>query len=135
VVVGTAAADGDDDALLILAGAAEAPSEHPLARAIVAAARQRNGGIPAGEDFRALPGRGVDGTTVSVGGPALLRELSVQPPPQLDGAVDAWRAHVVRRCCTSSATVRSPERSPSRTRFAASRARRSTPCTGAACAW
>ena len=96
VVVGTAAADGDDDALLGLAAAAEAPSEHPLARAIVAAARQRNGRIPAGEDFRALPGRGVearvDATMVAVGGPALLRELSVKPPPQLDGPVDGWRA-------------------------------------------
>ncbi len=106
VVVGTAAADRDADALLILAGAAEAPSEHPLARAIVAAARQRNGGIPAGEDFRALPGRGVEarvgGTTVAVGGPALLRELGVQPPRQLDRPVAGWRArgaavlHVVR---------------------------------------
>jgi P-type Cu2+ transporter len=106
VVVDTAAADGDDDALLALAAAAEAPSEHPLARAIVAAARERNDGIPAGEDFRALPGRGVEarvgGTTVAVGGPALLRELGVQSPPQLDGPVDGWRArgaavlHVVR---------------------------------------
>jgi P-type Cu2+ transporter len=106
VVVGTAAADGDDDALLTLAAAAEPPSEHPLARAIVAAAHARNGGIHAGEDFRALPGRGVearvDGTTVAVGGPALVREVGVQSPPQLDGPVDAWRArgaavlHVVR---------------------------------------
>ena len=105
-MVGTAAADGDDDALLTVAAAAEAPSEHPLARAIVAAARQRNGGIPASEDFRALPGRGVeariDETTVAVGGPALLRELGVQSPPQLDRPVDGWRArgaavlHVVR---------------------------------------
>jgi P-type Cu2+ transporter len=107
VVVGTAAVDGeDDDAMLALAAAAEAPSEHPLARAIVAAARQRNGGIPAGENFRALPGRGVearvDRTTVAVGGPALLRDLSVQSPQQLHGPVDGWRArgaavlHVVR---------------------------------------
>ena len=105
VVVGTAAVDGDDDALLTLAAAAEAPSEHPLARAIVAAARERDGGIPAGEDFRALPGRGVEArsrASVAVGGPALLRELGVQSPPQLDGPVDGWRArgaavlHVVR---------------------------------------
>jgi Cu2+-exporting ATPase len=106
VVVGTAAVDGDDDALLALAAAAEAASEHPLARAIVVAARERNGRIPTGEDFRALPGRGVEarveGTTVAIGGPALLRELRVQSPPQLDGEINGWRArgaavlHVVR---------------------------------------
>jgi P-type Cu2+ transporter len=106
VVVGTAAADGDDDAMLALAAAAETPSEHPLARAIVAAARSRNGRIPAGEDFRALPGRGVKarvaGTTVAVGGPALLPELSAQASSQLAGPVEEWRVrgaavlHVVR---------------------------------------
>ena len=106
VVVGTVAADGDDDALLRLAAAVEAPSEHPLARAIVAAAFAGNGGIPAGTGFRALPGRGVEarvgGSTVAVGGPALLRELGAQPPPGLEGPVDGWRArgaavlHVVR---------------------------------------
>jgi P-type Cu2+ transporter len=84
----------------------ETSSEHPLARAIVAAAQQSNGHIPAGEDFRALPGRGVearvDGTTVAVGGPALVRELGAQSPSPLDGPIESWRArgaavlHVVR---------------------------------------
>ena len=106
-VVGAAAVDGGGDgALLALAAAAEAPSEHPLARAIVAAAREADGPIPAAEDFRALPGHGVearvDGATVAVGGPALLRRLRAAPPPQLDEPVAAWRArgaavlHVVR---------------------------------------
>jgi P-type Cu2+ transporter len=87
VVVGTATGDGAQDALLTLAAAAEAPSEHPLARAIVAAAPEHGGAIPTAEDFRALPGRGVEarfgGTTVAVGGPALLRNW--------DDAVDTWR--------------------------------------------
>ncbi len=45
--------------LLRLAAAAEAPSEHPLARALVAAAAERGLTLPAAEDFRAEPGVGV----------------------------------------------------------------------------
>jgi Cu2+-exporting ATPase len=103
VVVDVAPVDGDAAALLALAAAVEATSEHPLARAVVAAAPQRR---PEATGFRALPGRGVearvDGARVAVGGPALLRELGVAPAPELDGAVARWRErgaavlHVVR---------------------------------------
>ena len=47
------------DGLLALAAAAESPSEHPLARAIVAAAREKNLPLPAAENFSAEPGVGV----------------------------------------------------------------------------
>ncbi len=47
------------DRLLQLAAATEQSSEHPLGRAIVEEARARDIVIPAAEDFRALPGRGV----------------------------------------------------------------------------
>ncbi|MFF2661949.1 heavy metal translocating P-type ATPase [Kitasatospora sp. NPDC058032] len=63
--------------LLALAAAAEHPSEHPLARAIVDAARTR-GLTPAGaQDFSSAPGIGVtatvEGRAVAVGAPARLR--------------------------------------------------------------
>ncbi|PWI20384.1 cadmium-translocating P-type ATPase [Streptomyces sp. Act143] len=61
----------DADALLALAAAAELPSEHPLARAIVTAARTRDLRITHAEDFTAVPGSGVAATvagrSVSVG--------------------------------------------------------------------
>ncbi len=44
------------DRLLALAGAVEADSEHPLARAVVTAARER-GAVPPASGFRSLTGR------------------------------------------------------------------------------
>ncbi|MER6287807.1 heavy metal translocating P-type ATPase [Streptomyces sviceus] len=52
-------AELDADELLALAAAAEYPSEHPLARAIVASARARGLRIASATDFAATPGRGV----------------------------------------------------------------------------
>ncbi|MEW1774427.1 heavy metal translocating P-type ATPase [Streptomyces sp. NPDC086777] len=67
----------DEDALLRYAAAAEHPSEHPLARAVVDAARTLNLDIPLVEDFTSAPGTGVrarvDGKAVAVGSPARLR--------------------------------------------------------------
>ncbi|MER5534928.1 heavy metal translocating P-type ATPase [Streptomyces mirabilis] len=63
----------DEDALLAQAAAAEHPSEHPLARAIVAAARTRDLRLAPARDFAAKPGHGVtatvDGRVVTVGRP------------------------------------------------------------------
>ncbi|MBA2810036.1 cadmium-translocating P-type ATPase [Streptomyces sp. KM273126] len=52
----------DEDALLALAAAAEHPSEHPLGRAVVTAARARGLGLAPAEDFTAVPGQGVSAT-------------------------------------------------------------------------
>ncbi|MGI8537477.1 MAG: heavy metal translocating P-type ATPase [Mycobacteriales bacterium] len=72
------------DALLALAAAAERPSEHPLARAVVTAAHDRRLEIPAARDFDSTPGRGVTATVagqvVRVGSPALLAEVSAGTP-------------------------------------------------------
>ncbi|MFF8370401.1 heavy metal translocating P-type ATPase [Streptomyces lydicus] len=66
----------DEETLLTWAAAAEHPSEHPLARALVSAARARGLRLPAAEEFTASPGTGVratvDGTRIAVGSPARL---------------------------------------------------------------
>jgi Cu+-exporting ATPase len=76
-----AAADGDEDKLLAFAAAAENPSEHPLARAVVAAAEQRGLAVPAAEEFESVTGSGVRATVdqreVLVGRPGLLTEEGV----------------------------------------------------------
>ncbi|WP_432142682.1 heavy metal translocating P-type ATPase [Streptomyces sp. bgisy084] len=65
-----------EETLLTRAAAAEYAGEHPLARAIVAAARARGLVLPAAGEFTASPGTGVratvDGTRIAVGAPARL---------------------------------------------------------------
>ncbi|QXE38475.1 heavy metal translocating P-type ATPase [Streptomyces sp. GMY02] len=86
--------DGDElteAALLSLAAAAEHPSEHPLARAIVDAARERGLGIPDAHEFTSAPGIGVTaviaGRTVSIGTPARLLEDTTDPKTADVGAI------------------------------------------------
>ena len=90
-----AAAPGvDEDALLALAAAVEADSEHPLARAVVRAADERGLARAAAESFEALAGRGarasVGGRDVSVGGPRMVADLGLETPAVLVTAADAW---------------------------------------------
>ncbi|MBF4635072.1 cadmium-translocating P-type ATPase [Agreia pratensis] len=70
----------DDDRLLALAASAEADSEHPVARAIVAAAHERRLVVPRATNFRASTAVGVeatvDGRVISVGGPRLLERAN-----------------------------------------------------------
>jgi heavy metal translocating P-type ATPase len=54
--------DLDDDQLLALAASAEAGSEHPLARAVLAAAHARHLPVSAATGFVSRPGRGVTAT-------------------------------------------------------------------------
>jgi Cu+-exporting ATPase len=73
--------DGDDERLIRLAASAERRSEHPLARAVVAAAAERGLDLLEPTNFEAVPGKGVmslvDGFPVIVGTRALLGEWSV----------------------------------------------------------
>ena len=95
-VTGVVAAPGqDEDRLLALAGAVEADSEHPLARAVVAAAAAQ-GPVPAADGFRSLTGRGVQasvgGEAVAVGGPALLRATGAEVPAAVAERAGEWSA-------------------------------------------
>ncbi len=93
-VMGVAGAGITEDEVLRLAGGVESDSEHPLARAIVANARSR-GPLAAATDFRSITGRGVeaavDGIRYAVGGPALLRERSLEEPTELATWSQGWK--------------------------------------------
>ncbi len=89
-VVSVHAQGGDPNALLKLAAAVEARSEHPLARAVIHAARDlRNGSrAPEARNMLSLPGLGaqaeVDGQTIYVGNARLAYECGIS----LNGATD-----------------------------------------------
>jgi Cu2+-exporting ATPase len=87
-VVDMATATGvDADIALATAAAVERDSEHPVAQAIVASARDRNVSLPIATDFTSITGRGVSATVngrkYSGGGPNLLRSLQTEPPAEL----------------------------------------------------
>ena len=78
---------------LRLAGAVESASEHPVATAITAAARERLSDLPAPADFSNHEGRGVsatvEGRRVAVGRPGWLAgELGAEVPEALSAAVE-----------------------------------------------
>ena len=94
-LVSTSVADGEDvSQVLRMAGAVEDASEHPIARAIAAGARERVGELPAVADFRNHEGLGVSGRVgdddnlVVVGRPALLAERSMPLTDELQQAMD-----------------------------------------------
>ena len=96
-LVDVVAADGvDPTQLLRLAGALEAASEHPIARAVASGAADRAGALPAVEDFTNLEGLGVQGVVeghaVLVGRPRLLGEWSQPLQPELQAALEAQEA-------------------------------------------
>ena len=94
--------DLSEDDVLTLAAAAESDSEHPLARAIVRAAQERDLQVPAASDFSAAPAVGVsatvDGAAVRVGGPYLLEEEGLEALEESSGWGDEGSTvlHVLR---------------------------------------
>jgi cation-transporting ATPase V len=79
----------DPERLLALAASAEAGSEHPVALAVVAAARERGLELAHAREFRSIPGRGVrallGGVGVWVGRPS-----SPQDTPGLAAVLEEW---------------------------------------------
>src|SRR5690625_2499725 len=81
-----------EDDVLALAAAAEHASEHPLAKAIVGAAHDRDLPLPSAQDFSSSPAVGVkatvEGAAIEVGGPYLLDQHSLTEL----AVVEDWRA-------------------------------------------
>ncbi|WP_345680928.1 heavy metal translocating P-type ATPase [Yinghuangia aomiensis] len=92
-LVETVPADGvDADELLRLAGALEHAGEHPIAKAVAAAAAERFGPLPGVEGFANREGLGVegvvDGHALVAGRPALLADWGLVLPGELVAALD-----------------------------------------------
>jgi Cu+-exporting ATPase len=89
-VTGVVTASGAPEDALALAAAVESASEHPLARAVVAAAAAKGLRLPAASQVRAHPGAGVTGViedrAVRIGSPRWVEAGALQ------GSVDAWAA-------------------------------------------
>ncbi|MBA2472142.1 MAG: cadmium-translocating P-type ATPase, partial [Pseudonocardiales bacterium] len=92
-----------DDDLLRLAAAVEYPSEHPLGRAVVAAARDRGLALAPVREFGSTPGVGVHATVagvrVSVGAPARLVDDLTGPTAAVVSALEEAGRTVVLVLC------------------------------------
>ena len=79
------------DDILRLACVAEKYSEHPLARAILAAGKEKGNAIPEPDSFTTTTGKGVtaqwQGATIRVGKPGFLREAGLKLTPATETAV------------------------------------------------
>jgi Cu+-exporting ATPase len=93
VTVEAAAGIGEGE-LLALAAGLEAASEHPLAAAVVAGARERGVEPAPADEFESMPGKGVAGTvrgrSVALGNPALLEARGISSGP-LETRAEALR--------------------------------------------
>jgi P-type Cu+ transporter len=75
------AVDGDRATALALAAAVQTGSEHPLAKAVIAAARKEGIAVPAAEEVTVAAGRGIEaqvgGRRLAIGSSRWMRELGV----------------------------------------------------------
>ena len=91
-----------EDEVLRLAAAAEHASEHPLAAAIVHAARDRGLDLPPVDEFSARPGRGVtarvENRFVEIGSPASLLPVETGVAATVERVQERGLTAVVMRC-------------------------------------
>ena len=80
-----------EDTLLRLAASAEDHAAHPLANAVIQAARERKISWKAATDLQAIPGRGlsatVEGQSILIGSESLLREYAIRLPEQVESVI------------------------------------------------
>ncbi len=92
VVEVTPAAGLSEDDTLKLAASIERESEHTIAQGVVKSAQERGLALTRAEQFQAIPGQGVkgvvEGRSLTIGSPALLRQLGIQLPPELSAALE-----------------------------------------------
>ena len=86
--------------LLAAVAAAERGSEHPIARAVIAAAEERGLDIPTPESFKAVPGRGIDalvkGRRILAGNRKLMEEAGIGlSDAESDGAALSGRGRTL----------------------------------------
>ena len=105
-LVAAEAAQGDRASLLAASAAIQAGSEHPLARAVLDAARSEGVALASASDVRAIPGRGmaarVAGRQLRLGSTRLMAELNVDLGPlaeraaqlQAQGRTVSWVADI-----------------------------------------
>lgn len=92
-VVAMTVEDGtsEEDALR-WAAAVQRDAEHPIANALTTSASERGLDVPASRGFESMPGVGVraavEGRTLHVGGPGMLRQLGVHPGKVIQEAAD-----------------------------------------------
>jgi Cu2+-exporting ATPase len=92
VVDVTPAAGLSADDALRLAASIEQESEHSIAQGIVRSAQERNLALARAEQFQAIPGLGVkavvEGRSLTVGSPTLLRQQHIDLPPEARAAFE-----------------------------------------------
>jgi Cu+-exporting ATPase len=101
MLVSLEAANGDRASALALAAAVQSGSEHPLAKAVVAAAKKETLAVPAAQGVTVAAGRGVEalvgGRRLAIGSSRWMRELGVDT-----SSLDARRAAIERQGQTVS---------------------------------
>ena len=126
----------DENALLLMAASLERGSEHPLARAIIEAAKARGLTLEDATGFAAHPGKGATGTVkgaaVALGNAALMNEFNIAIS-EFDTAAEAARANGATAIFSSRAMAVPPASSQLPIRSRRRRSRHLRPCGREAC--